>query len=89
MRTWVRRQFVRLGLWLAALGGWTVPVCQRPHVPDEAEVAHARVVVADVQQRFADTSGEYRRREALRVLLNHYPQARERDLNLLIEVALQ
>lgn len=36
----------------------------------------------------AEASGEYKRAQALRMLLNQHPEARERDCALAIEVAL-
>ena len=78
---------ITLGLWLARRGGWTP--CALPHLPSDEHVALAKAIVADVQQRFGQAPGEFRRREALRVLLNLQPEAATRDLNLLIELALR
>jgi hypothetical protein len=83
----MRQYLIRFGLWLAGLGGWTP--CARPHFPDDSQIDLARQVVRDVAERFADTPGAFRHREAQRVLLNMRPGASTRDLNLLIELALQ
>lgn len=87
MTTRLKALLITVGLWLAQRGGWTP--CAVPHLPSDDHVALAKAVVADVQARFGHTSGEFRRREALRVLLNLRPEAATRDLNLLIEVALR
>lgn len=63
--------------------------CLRPHLPDDPQLALAKAITAEMNVRFAGVSGDYKRREALRMLLNIHPHARERDLNLLIELALQ
>lgn len=78
---------IRMGLWLARLGGWRP--CALPHLPEDSQVDLARQIVRDVEQRFADAPGAFKAREALRVLLNLRPEAKTKDLNLLIELALQ
>lgn len=78
---------VRFGLWLASLGGWAP--CQRSHIPEHATIDYARAVTQAIDDTMSTSAPEVKRREALRVLLNYYPQHRERDLNLLIELALQ
>jgi hypothetical protein len=83
----MKRLLVRFGLWVASLGGWTP--CRRPHLPADDQVEMARAIVRDIQQRFPDTPGPVKAREALRVLLNLRQGASSRDLNLLIELALQ
>lgn len=88
-----KRLAVRVGLWLAQWGGWReaapTPPCALAHLPNDDQVELVRALLADIRERFMDVSGDYKRREALRVLLNIRPQAKERDLNLLIELALQ
>lgn len=76
---------IRFGLWLARKSGWT-PI---PTMPPPAMVEVAKSIVANVEARFPHESGLYKQREALRVLMNVHPQARTRDLALLIELALQ
>jgi len=78
----VKRWLVGVGLWLARLGGG------RPW-PDDAQIALTRQIVADIEQRFPEAPGPVKAREALRVLLNLRPAAKVKDLNLLIELALQ
>jgi hypothetical protein len=86
----IRLWLVQVGLWLAGLGGWTpTPACTQPHLPSDEQVAMVKTIVADVAARFTDHSGAFKAREALRVLLNLRPEAKTRDLNLLIELALQ
>lgn len=88
--TQIQQSLVWLGLWLARLGGWTpTPACTQPHLPDDEQLALAKAIVADIAARFGDAPGGIKAREALRVLLNLRPEARTRDLNLLIELALQ
>lgn len=86
---WLCNGLVCVGLWLAHLGGWApTPPCARPHLPSDALMDVARAVVANVEKLMPDAPSEVKRREALRSLLNVAP-AGERDLNLLIELALQ
>ncbi len=81
---------VRLGLWIAGLGGWAPLLpCALPHLPDDSQVDLAREVVKDVEARHSAAPGPVKAREALRVLMNIRPEASVQDLNLLIELALQ
>lgn len=41
------------------------------------------------EERFKDTSGLYKRNQVLRMLMNHFPEARERDLVWAIENAVR
>ena len=66
-----------------------LPPCTLPHLPADEQVELARRIVQDIAIRFPEAPGPVKAREALRVLLNLRPDARERDLNLLIELALQ
>lgn len=93
---WVRVWLVRIGLWLAKVGGWApVPIppppppCPLLHLPADSQVELVRAIVQDITERYPESPGPVKAREALRVLLNVRPGARERDLNLLIELALQ
>ena len=86
----IRRWLVTLGLWLAHLGGWTLPFpepCRRLHATspylDTARLIHAEV------ERQQMHNGEQKRHAALRAMLNRHPEARERDLALAIELAVQ
>lgn len=83
----IRYALVVVGLWLARLGGWTPdPPCALPHLTsDYADTA--RLAVREAEK--LGGSGEYRRREALRVMLNLNPGARERDLAMAIELAVR
>jgi hypothetical protein len=85
--TTIKALAVRLGLWLAAWGGWKP--CELPHLPTDPLLDAARALVTDLEARFPETSGDFKRREAMRVLLNTQPTATARDLSLLIELALQ
>lgn len=64
-------------------------VCTRTHVQESHLLMEARTVVAHIQAQFPTTSGEYRRAQALRVMLNRNPEARERDAALAIELAVR
>jgi hypothetical protein len=83
------KMLVKFGLWTARLGGWKQPRCTRPHLPEDDQVEMVKTICEDVRNRYTDAPGDIKRREVLRVLLNLRPTARERDLNLLIELALQ
>lgn len=87
--TTVKALLVRFGLWMAAMGGWSpLPPCALPHLPEDTQIALAKQIVLDVEQRFSASPGPVKAREALRVLMNIRPEASTRDLNLLIELAL-
>lgn len=85
-----KRWLVAFGLWLARQGGWEPPVCPRDHPTEVTSpvLATARSVTHEVEQRFSEASGEFKRREALRVLLNHFPNRPVRELALAIELGL-
>lgn len=82
MTVTLKRWCVVVGLWLCRLGGF---------VPYEAPaldvLESARIFVA--QANPLGGSGEYRRNQALRALMNRHPEARERDLCLAIELAVR
>jgi hypothetical protein len=84
---WLKRLCVAVGLFIARLGGWTP--CALPHLPADEMVDQARVIVRDIETRFPQMPGTLKAREALRCLLNLHPNTAMRDLNLLIELALQ
>lgn len=87
--TTLKALLVRMGLWMAMMGGWSPePPCALPHLPEDAQIDLARQIVLDVEQRFTQSPGPVKAREALRVLMNIRPEASARDLNLLIELAL-
>jgi hypothetical protein len=90
MRDWLQRHLIVFGLWLARLGGWTVPVCPpcpRAHIPDVPfDVIR---IVSEVEAKHAHQPGVIKSREALRVLLGLYPHQPVRNLNYLIEAAVQ
>ena len=81
---------VRFGLWLARLGGWQETVCKRAHLPDDNPelVDDVRLCTEHVQLKFPNAPGEFKRREALRMLLNRHPALTERELNFTIELVL-
>lgn len=58
-------------------------------LPDEMLLAEADFVVQHVDAQFPATSGEYRRAQAMRMLLNRNPTARERDCALAIELSVR
>lgn len=91
MKSKLRYLLVRFGLWLSRLGlrlaersGW-----RADNQVDDDLFGDAIRVVRMVERSFPEASGEFRRRDALRVLLNRFPAARERDLALAIEMAVQ
>ena len=81
----------RFGLWIAQMSGWTPPpmISAPSHLLDGPQVELAISVVQEVQRAMRDAPGPVKAREALRMLLNAFPQAKTRDLNFLIELALQ
>lgn len=90
MMQMLRNLGIALGLWLARLCGWNpVQPCRRPHLPDDALITVAMGVITEVERAKAGEPGPVKAREALRMLLNILPERSTRDLNLLIELALQ
>ena len=85
----IRPYVIAFGLWIARVAGWVQPPpCSRPHLPDDSQVELARQIVQDVEARFGSSPGPVKAREALRCLQNLRPGVSDRDLNLLIELAL-
>lgn len=89
MSTWFRDLAIAFGLRLARIAGWTPPICARPHLPDGTQVELARAAIREVARCHPLEPGPVKARDALRMLQNQIPDARTRDLNLLIELALQ
>ena len=87
----LQRLVCQFGLWIARMSGWTPPPppCARPHLPDDPQVELARVCVREVQRALPEAPGPVKAREGLRMLQNHFPQGKTRDLNYLLELALQ
>jgi len=85
MTTWL----VRFGLWLASLGGWVPPICDRAHAPATPMLISARIWTAWAEETFPGTSGEHKRHQVYARLLRIYPDAPRRDVALAIELALQ
>ena len=83
----IRKAIVVLGLGIARLGGW-VPLRLEDLASAEL-AASARMFVEHVQRGFAGQSGEFRRSQALRALMNRHPEATERDCALVIELAVR
>ena len=85
MKTWL----VRFGLWLARCGGWTLPVCRRPHLPSSPLLATAQRLVVWAEETFPGTSGEHKRHQVYARMLRVHPDASRRDAALAIELVLQ
>lgn len=80
----MRQLLIRLLLWILRKLGWQPDMGDLP-VP---VVLAARMAVAQVEQKFKGTSGEFRRAQALRMILN-ITNCRERDAALAIERCLR
>ena len=52
-------------------------------------VDDAKFTVKHVEDKFPDESGEFKRAQALRMLMNRNPEATEKDLAFSIELALR
>lgn len=90
MRQTLRSLGTRFGLWIAQMAGWTPPLLSAPsHLLAGPQVELAVSVVLEVQRAMGEAPGPVKAREALRMLLNAFPQAKTRDLNFLMELALQ
>jgi hypothetical protein len=83
----LRLLIIRFGLWVARLGGW-LP-CQLSHLPEDELLTTSVAITQQVEEKLQDAPSDVKRREALRMLLNVYPSRKTRDLNFLIELALQ
>ena len=83
----IKRWLIVVGLWIAGLGGWRP--CAKIHLAGDDLLQLARKVCEEVEMRFPQYSGELKRREAQRMLLNILPTALAREVNFLIELALQ
>ena len=70
---------VKIGLWVARLGGWT------PIAPDIIESAFIITKQAETMKG----GGEFKRREALRAMMNRHPNAKIKDLAFAIEWVLR
>lgn len=80
----LKRTLVKFGLWLARLGGWTP---YNAGLSNEL-IESAKLMIAQAGH-IAEVSGEYKRREVLRSLINRHPDIPERKLNLAIEQVLE
>jgi hypothetical protein len=78
----MKKTIQRFALWLLSL--FPVPVDNT--LPDYA--IRAEVLVRE-QEAFTDTSGEYKRHQVYAKLIKEFPDVRQRDLGLAIELAVQ
>lgn len=94
----MRQLLIYIGLWIAKLGGWKaqaltpIPiksVCQGYHLDISDELLDtAKLLVAQVEDKFQGVSGEFKRAQALRALLNNHTKFSERQCSQAIEVAI-
>lgn len=70
---------------------WGLMLVPIPEQVDTTELDKLAKVFVDQlnEERFKDTSGLYKRTQVLRMLMNHFPEARERDLVWAIENAVR
>ncbi len=83
----IRQAIVAFGLWIARMGGWVPLRADEMASPELA--ASARMFVAHVQRGFTGQSGEFKRSQVLRAMMNRHPEATERDIALAIELAVR
>lgn len=87
----------RVGLWLARWGGWTEPVCARPHTCDRPHadvdpevLTVARELVAREEAEMPEPGyGEAKRHRVYGGLLKAFPTHAKRELSWAIEAALE
>ena len=84
----MKKLLIRLGLWIACLGGWETPVCSRTHLEKSTYTRAACIFVKQMEQKAPATSGESKRHQVLRAMLNSFPAAREREVGRAIEEAI-
>ena len=78
--------FVRLGLWLARLGGWKEPLYALWTLLPEDMLAEARLLI--YKQEKTGLSGEYKRHQVYAALIKRFPKSSKRLISLAIEYAL-
>ena len=78
---------MRVGLWIAALGGWSPTECSRPHV-DLDPALRARIEALTALQEIPGLSGEAKRHQVYARLIKDFPRMTRREISLAIEVAL-
>jgi len=78
----VRNLIARFAVWLAAQSG--VILVQRP---SEGYLASALQFAKHVESQ--PEPWEWKQRQVLRALMNRFPKAKVRDLNLAIEIVVQ
>ena len=61
----MRKLLIKLGLWIARLGGWREQFDFSP-----AEIEQAMNIVKQVEEKFNGQSGSFKRAQAMRPLLN-------------------
>jgi hypothetical protein len=86
----ITQWLVRMGLWLAKKGGWTPDPCARAHADVKTDVYEsAQLLMDQVDAGFPYASGEFKRREVIRAMMNRHPSLRTRELALTLELAFQ
>jgi hypothetical protein len=86
-----KRWLVVVGLWLARQGGW-VEAQHVVYIPATIPVSDALIASAKemvVQTEKMPGGGEFKRREALRAMMNRHPDLPVKDLALAIEYAVR
>lgn len=85
----IKKWLVIIGLWLAQKGGWEAHKdCVIPHFTQSPTIIEdAKMFINQVDKGFPETSGEFKRREVYRALMNRFPGEKHRILALAIELA--
>jgi hypothetical protein len=70
---------------------WLLKICKVNYFifPREERQIIVEGLVVQVQSKFKDQSGEFKRSQVLRAAMNAFPKAEERELGLAIEIAVQ
>lgn len=83
----MRKHLINFLLWLAGLLGWKPEKPPQPAATSKY-IEQAMFVVRQIEEKFHGTSGEFKRAQALRMMLN-ITNAPERDCAKAIEEAVE
>lgn len=80
----VRKYAVKLACWI-------FKKCEIDYVllPDSAVQDSVSELVAQVEEKFKGESGEFKRAQVMRAVMNQLPKASERDIAFAIEVEIR
>ena len=77
--------------YLCEFAFWILRKCEVNYFvyPSESRQIIIEGLVSQVQGKFKDQSGEFKRSQVLRAAMNAFPKVEEREIGLAIELAVQ